>query len=56
MTAAIPAEIREAFIKSIHLGRPGRPREVAELVAFLAGDQAAYITGQVISCNGGLYI
>ena len=41
--------------KLIPLGRFGKPEEVAALAAFLASDDAAYITGQVISINGGLY-
>lgn len=41
--------------KMIPTGRFGEPEEVADLVGFLASDQAAYITGEVISINGGLY-
>ena len=41
--------------KQIPCGRFGRPEEVADLVGFLASDQAAYINGEVISINGGLY-
>ena len=49
-------ELNEAELKKmIPLGRFGRPEEVAALASFLASDEAAYITGQVISINGGLY-
>ena len=41
--------------KMIPVGRFGKPEEVAALVAFLASDEAAYITGEVININGGLY-
>jgi 3-oxoacyl-[acyl-carrier protein] reductase len=41
--------------KLIPVNRFGKPEEVAELVAFLAGDGASYITGEVININGGLY-
>ena len=41
--------------KDIPAKRFGKPEEVASLVAFLSGDDASYITGQVISINGGLY-
>lgn len=56
MTAAVPEAARQALIGQVPLGRPGTPREVAEMVRFLAGDGAAYITGQVFHVNGGLYI
>lgn len=50
------AELDEKELKKlIPVGRFGKPEEVAALVAFLASDHAAYITGQVISINGGLY-
>lgn len=45
----------EALVKTVPAGRFGRPEEVAALVSFLASDAAAYITGEVISINGGLY-
>ncbi len=52
MTQDLPeAELK----KMIPAGRFGKPEEVADLVAFLASDKAAYITGEVISINGGLY-
>lgn len=52
MTAELP---EEELKKMIPAGRFGKPEEVADLVAFLASPQAAYITGQTISINGGLY-
>jgi len=56
MTAAIPAEARDAFLAQVPLKRIGTAREVAEMVGFLAGDGAAYVTGQVFHVNGGLYM
>lgn len=47
---------REELLKSIPMGRPGKPEEVAGVVNFLCSDDAAYITGQVISVNGGMYM
>jgi 3-oxoacyl-[acyl-carrier protein] reductase len=49
----IGAERADAFIKSVPLGRKGEPREIAEAVAFLVSDAAAYMTGQVVFVNGG---
>jgi 3-oxoacyl-[acyl-carrier protein] reductase len=56
MAAAIPAEAREALLQQVPLKRVGAAREVAEVVRFLAGDGAAYVTGQTIHVNGGLYM
>jgi len=56
MTDAMSEEAKNEVIKNIPLRRLGTPEDVAELVAFLASDQASYITGQIISVDGGLYI
>jgi len=52
--SAIQGEARDQLIASIPLARIGTPDDVADVVAFLAGPEAAYITGQVIRVNGGL--
>ena len=56
MTAAISPEARAELLAQVPLKRIGTPRDVAEVVRFLAGDGAAYITGQVFHVNGGLYV
>jgi 3-oxoacyl-[acyl-carrier protein] reductase len=56
MAAAISTEAREALLQQVPLKRVGAAREVAEVVRFLAGDGAAYVTGQTIHVNGGLYM
>lgn len=55
MTDAIPEAERNAMIATIPLGRIGEVADVASLVEFLVSDKSAYITGQVISVNGGMY-
>ena len=55
MTQAMPDDIREQVIATIPMARMGRPEEVANAAAFLASEAASYITGQVLSVNGGLY-
>ena len=56
ITAALDERVREAFAKQIPVGRFGAPRDVAAAVRFLASDEAAYITGQVLGVNGGMYM
>lgn len=56
MTQAIPTESREKIAKRIPLGRFGSAEDVANLIAFLVSDEAAYITGQVFVVDGGLNI
>jgi 3-oxoacyl-[acyl-carrier protein] reductase len=56
MSAAIPEAARQALLAQVPLGRIGTAREVAEVVGFLAGDGASYVTGQVFHVNGGLYM
>ena len=55
MTAALSEQIRAEYLKLIPLKRYGTPRDVAEAAVFLASDAAAYITGQVLTVDGGMY-
>jgi len=50
----VPEEARQAALSLIPLGRKGQPEEIAYAAAFLASDQAAYITGQVLGIDGGM--
>ena len=54
MTASLSADVKAEFTKQIPLGRMGSPADIAAAVVFLCSDEAAYVTGQVISVNGGM--
>ncbi len=56
MTDGLPEKNKQALIARIPLGRMGTDREVAYGIAFLASDQASYVTGHVLGINGGLYL
>jgi NAD(P)-dependent dehydrogenase (short-subunit alcohol dehydrogenase family) len=56
MTEAVPDKVKDYLIKGIPLGRAGTPEDVANAVCFLVSGKSAYITGQVIACNGGMYV
>jgi 3-oxoacyl-[acyl-carrier protein] reductase len=56
MTRALPEAARTAYLGQIPLGRFGTAEDVAAVVAFLASGQAAYITGQTLHVNGGMYM
>ncbi|MGH2903665.1 MAG: SDR family oxidoreductase [Solirubrobacteraceae bacterium] len=51
---AQPERLRQALVKAIPMGRLGQPEDVARAIAFFASEQAAYVTGQVLSVSGGL--
>ena len=56
MTADLPEATREAMLGQIALGRLGEPADIARAVAFLSGPDAAYITGETLHVNGGMYM
>ncbi len=56
MTEVLSDKVKEASVSQIPLGHFGKPEDVANLAAFLASEAAAYITGQVIHCDGGMVI
>jgi acetoacetyl-CoA reductase len=55
MVAAVPEKVLASIIAQIPVGRLGKPEEIAKCVAFLASDDAAFITGSTLSANGGQY-
>jgi 3-oxoacyl-[acyl-carrier protein] reductase len=54
MTASLSDEFKQSAVKQIPLGRVGTPEDIASAVAFLASDEASYITGHVLNVNGGM--
>ena len=56
MTADVPDKVKNTIKSSIPLSRFGQAEDIAKTVKFLVTEDSAYITGQVIACNGGLYI
>jgi 3-oxoacyl-[acyl-carrier protein] reductase len=54
MTEELNADLKEAIVKLVPLGRVGSPEDVANAVCFLASEQSGYITGHVLNVNGGL--
>lgn len=54
LTVDLPADLKEMILKATPMGRMGKPEEVAYAVAFFASDEASYITGQVLSVDGGM--
>ena len=54
MTSALPESVRDEISKQIPLRRSGTPEDVAKVALFLASELASYVTGQVISCCGGM--
>jgi 3-oxoacyl-[acyl-carrier protein] reductase len=56
MTDALPEEVRKSYLEAIPLRKFGLPKDVASAVEFLLSEEAAYITGQVVGVNGGMYM
>ncbi len=56
MTQVLPEQIKEKVTAQIPLGRFGKPEDIANMVAYLASEKAGYITGQIISVDGGMAI
>lgn len=56
MTDALPETVREQMLANIPLGRLGQPDDIAKCIAFLASDDASYITGQTLNISGGMVI
>ena len=56
MTRGVPEKVWDIMVSKIPMGRAGSPEDVANLIAFLASDEASYITGEVINVGGGMVL
>ena len=56
MTTNLTPEVRERMLVQVPMGRTATAREVAAAVAYLASDEAAYVTGHALRVNGGMYM
>jgi 3-oxoacyl-[acyl-carrier protein] reductase len=56
MTDSLPEEVKAAYLEIIPLKKFGLPKDVSNAVKFLLSEDASYITGQVVSVNGGMYM
>jgi acetoacetyl-CoA reductase len=56
MVQAVPEKVLEGIVAQIPVGRLGRGEEIADMVAFLAGERAGYVTGATLALNGGQYM
>jgi len=56
MVQAVPEKVLEGIVAGIPVGRLGRGEEIADVVAFLAGERAGYVTGSTLTVNGGQYM
>jgi 3-oxoacyl-[acyl-carrier protein] reductase len=56
MTAVLSDKVKAFMLSMVPLQRAGTPQDVADAITFLASDQAAYITGQVVHVTGGMYM
>ena len=54
MTDVLPEEVKKAYMETIPLKRFGTAEDIAKCVAWLASDESSYVTGQIISVNGGM--
>ena len=56
MTDALPQDLRDKYLERIPLGALGSAQAIADAVVYFASDQAAYVTGQILGVNGGMYM